>query len=184
MCCRLQRFSIGRFRFSEALNPRHFPDYDGINVYGDIGQQFNMTDTFRALVIPQLVAGGLLSPAAGAQVNAIFGAYSPNFFGTYNINASGYNEVDLIDNNASSFKTDIALHYKPTEDSEIILNSKIGSGNTMLHATNRNMLKNFGLQQHKIEYKNRNLGLRFYHTSENSGNTHDVSVLVLQLVVA
>ena len=176
----------GRFKdgSAEALNPRHFPDYDGINVYGDIGQQFNMTDTFRALVIPQLVAGGLLSPAAGAQVNAIFGAYSPNFFGTYNINASGYNEVDLIDNNASSFKTDIALHYKPTEDSEIILNSKIGSGNTMLHATNRNMLKNFGLQQHKIEYKNRNLGLRFYHTSENSGNTHDVSALGAVMTIA
>jgi hypothetical protein len=76
------------------------------------------------------------------------------------------------------------LHYKPTEDSELILNSKIGSGNTMLHATNRNMLKNFGLQQHKIEYKNRNLGLRFYHTSENSGNTHDVSALGAVMTIA
>ena len=169
---------------TEAQNPRHFPDYDGVNVYGDIGQQFNMTEVFRALVIPELVAGGLLSPAAGAQVNTIFGAYSPNFFGTYNVNASGYNEVDLIDNEASSFKTDIALHFKPTEDSEIILNSKIGSGNTMLHANNRNMLKNFGLQQHKIEYKNRNLGLRFYHTSENSGNTHDVSALGAVMTIA
>ena len=167
----------GRFVGIEEQNPRHYPDYDGVNVYGDIGQQFNMTDVFRGVVIPQLVAGGLLSPAGGAQVNAIFANFSPNFFGTYNVNASGYNENELIDNKASSFKTDIALHYKPTEDSELILNSKIGSGNTMLHATNRNMLKNFGLQQHKIEYKNRNLGLRFYHTAENSGNTHDVSAL-------
>jgi len=169
---------------TEAQNPRHFPDYDGVNVYGDIGQQFNMTDLFRGLVIPQLVAGGLLSPAAGAQVNAIFGAYSPNFFGTYNINASGYNENELLDNNASSFKTDLAFHYKPSEDSELILNSKIGAGNTMLHVTNRNMLKNFGLQQHKIEFKNKNLGLRFYHTSENSGNTHDVSALGAVMTIA
>ena len=46
------------------------------------------------------------------------------------------------------------------------------------------MLKNFGLQQHKIEYKNRNLGLRFYHTSENSGNTHDVSALGAVMTIA
>jgi hypothetical protein len=93
------------------------------------------------------------------------------------INLSGYNEVDLVDNIASTFKTDISLNYKPTEDSEIILNSKIGQGNTMLHATNRNMLKNFGLQQHKIEYNNKNLNLRYYASIENSGNTHDVSAL-------
>jgi outer membrane receptor protein involved in Fe transport len=169
---------------TEVQNPRHFPDYDGLNVYGDLGQQFNMTNVFRAVVIPQLVAGGLLSPAGGAQVNAIFGAFSPDFFGTYNINASGYNENELVDNQASSFKTDIAFHYKPTEDSELILNSKIGSGNTMLHAANRYMLKNFGLQQHKIEYKNKNLGLRFYHTSENSGNTHDTAALGAVMTLA
>jgi hypothetical protein len=40
-----------------------------------------MTDVFRGVVIPQLVAGGLLSPAGGAQVNAIFANFSPNFFG-------------------------------------------------------------------------------------------------------
>ena len=174
----------GRFVGIEEQNPRHFPDYNGVNVYGDSGQTFNMTNVFRAVVIPQLVSQGLLSPAGGAQVNAIFANFSPNFFGNYAINASGYNENDLIDNKASSFKTDIALHYKPTEDSELILNSKIGSGNTMLHAANRNMLKNFGLQQHKIEYKNRNLGLRFYHTSENSGNTHDLQALGSVMVLA
>ena len=168
----------------EAQNPRDFPDYDGVNVYGDIGQRFNMTEAFRGAVIPQLVGAGLLSPAAAAQVNYIFANLSPNFFGNYQINASGYNEVDLIDNKASSFKTDIAFHYKPTEDSEIILNSKIGSGNTMLHASNRNQMKNFGLQQHKIEYKNRNLGLRFYHTAENSGNTHDISALGAVMTIA
>ncbi|MDC0958780.1 TonB-dependent receptor, partial [Flavobacteriaceae bacterium] len=168
----------------EAQNPRDFPDYDGVNVYGDIGQVFDMTAAFRGVVLPSLAQQGLLSMAAAQQVSAIFGAYSPNFFGNYQINASGYNEVDLIDNKASSFKTDIAFHYKPTEDSEIILNSKMGTGNTMLHASNRNQMKNFSLQQHKIEYKNRNLGLRFYHTSESSGNTHDVSALGAVMTIA
>jgi hypothetical protein len=81
-------------------------------------------------------------------------------------------------------KVDVALHYKPTEDSEIIFNSKIGQGNTMLHANNRNNLKNFGLQQHKIEYNNRNLNLRAYTSIENSGNTTDMSALGAVMVLA
>ncbi|MBT5856721.1 MAG: TonB-dependent receptor plug domain-containing protein, partial [Flavobacteriaceae bacterium] len=118
---------------TEAQNLRDFPDYDGINVYGDIGQNFNMTSVFANLVVPGMVASGLLSPAAGGQVAFIFNNLAPNYFGSTVVNAGGYNEVDLIDNKASTFKTDIALHYKPTEDSEIILNSKMGAGNTMLH---------------------------------------------------
>ena len=54
----------------------------------------------------------------------------------------------------------------------------------MLHATNRNMLKNFGLQQHKIEYNNKNLTLRAYTSIENSGNTHDTSALGAVMVLS
>ena len=169
---------------SEAQNSRDFPDYDGVNVYGDIGQNFDMTQIFVGAVLPTLVGNGTFTPAQGAQFGAIFGQINPSFFGSTVINMSGYNEVDLVDNRASSFKTDIALHYRPTEDSEIILNSKMGSGNTMLHATNRNMLKNFGLQQHKIEYNNRNLNLRFYTSIEDSGNSHDVSALGAVMAIA
>ena len=168
----------------EAQNPRDFPDYDGVNVYGDIGQNFDMTQIFTYAVLPALVGNGTFTPAQGAQFAAIFGQMNTDFFGSTVINTSGYNEVDLVDNIASTFKTDISLNFKPTEDSEIILNSKIGQGNTMLHATNRNMLKNFGLQQHKIEYNNKNLNLRYYASIENSGNTHDVSALGAVMAIA
>ena len=168
----------------DAQNPRDFPDYDGVNVYGDIGQNFNMTQVFVGAVLPALVGNGTFTPAQGAQFGAIFGQLNPDFFGSTVINTSGYNEVDLINNIASTFKADISLNYKPTEDSEIIFNSKMGQGNTMLHATNRNMLKNFGLQQHKIEYNNKNLTLRVYTSVENSGNSHDVSALGAVMAIA
>ena len=168
----------------EAQNPRDFPDYDGVNVYGDIGQNFDMTQIFTYAVLPALVANGTFTPAQGGQFAAIFGQMNTDFFGSTVINTSGYNEVDLVDNIASTFKTDISFNYKPTEDSEIIFNSKLGQGNTMLHATNRNMLKNFGLQQHKIEYNNKNLNLRYYASIENSGNTHDVSALGAVMAIA
>ncbi len=88
-----------------------------------------------------------------------------------------YAESDLTDGIASSFKVDVAAHYRFNGNSELIFNTKIGTGNTILHATNRNMLKNFMLQQHKIEYKTRNLNLRAYTSIEDAGNTHDLSAL-------
>jgi hypothetical protein len=165
-----------------SIDPSMYPDYDGVNVYGDIAQNINMDQAFAGLVLPGLVQQGLLSSAQAAFFGNIF--MNNTFFGTQTINATGYKETDLLDNKASSMKADVSLHFKPTEDSEIIFNSKIGQGNTMLHATNRNMLKNFGLQQHKIEYNNRNLTLRAYTSIEDSGNTHDASALGAVMAIA
>ena len=81
------------------------------------------------------------------------GMMAPNYFGSQLLSTQGYAESDLIDGIASSFKVDVAAHYRFNGNSELILNSKVGTGNTIYHATNRNMLKNFGIQQHKIEYK-------------------------------
>ena len=155
-----------------------FPDYNGVNVYGDVGQAVDMDETFIDNVLPLF---GLDAATNAAVTGALQAA---PYFGTYTLNASGYKENQLIDNKASSMKADVSLHYKPTEDSEIIINSKVGQGNTMLHATNRNMLKNFGLQQHKIEYINKNLTMRLYTSIEDSGNTHDTSMLGANMVFA
>ena len=169
---------------TDLADPRTFPDYDGVNVYGELPQNINMNLVFAGQVLPGLVQAGLLTSGQVAAIAPIFTTLNPTYFGTQTINTSGYNENQLIDNKASSMKVDVALHYKPTEDSEIIFNSKIGQGNTMLHANNRNNLKNFGLQQHKIEYNNRNLNLRAYTSIENSGNTTDMSALGAVMVLA
>ena len=60
---------------------------------------------------------------------------------------------------------------------ELVFNSKFGSGNTVFQAANRNMLKNFALQQHKLEYRSPRLTARIYTSIEDSGNTHDMSAL-------
>ena len=161
----------------DSVDPSVMPDYNGVNVYGEVGQTFNMTNVFRAVVLPALVANGTLSGGQAAQINGIVGAFAPNYFGTQTINSTGYKEVDLGDNKASSFKVDLAGHYRIDGNKELIFNSKFGSGNTVLHATNRNMLKNFALQQHKLEYRSPRLTARAYTTIEDSGNTHDMSAL-------
>ena len=158
-------------------DPSTFPDYNGINVYGNQGVNLDMTQTFLGSVIPGLVGLGQLSAGQGAQISAIVGGFAPNYFGSQLLQTTGYSELDLTDGIASSFKVDVAAHYRFNGNSELILNSKIGTGNTMLHATNRNMLKNFMLQQHKLEYKTNNLNIRAYTSIEDAGNTHDLSAL-------
>ena len=161
----------------DAADPSQMPDYDGINVYGEVAQTFDLTAVFRGLVLPSIVRSGAISMAQAQQISGIFGAYAPDYFGTQTIRSTGYKEVDLGDNKASSFKVDLAGHYRIDGNKELVFNSKIGSGNTILHATNRNMLKNFGLQQHKLEYRSPRLTARVYTTIEDSGNTHDMSAL-------
>ena len=162
---------------TELADSSTFPDYVGVNVYGSQGVNLDLTDTFTSLVVPGLVGANLLSAGQGSQIAAIVGGFAPNYFGTQLLQTTGYSELDLTDGIASSFKGDIAVHYRFNGNSELILNSKIGLGNTMFTAANRNMLKNFSIQQHRIEYKTKNLSLRAYTSIEDSGNTHDLSAL-------
>ncbi len=152
-------------------------DYDAINKYGEVTQNVNLTNAFVGAVLPGFVQAGLLPAAQLPVLQATFQNYAPNYFGSSRIASTGYNETDLTDNKAQSLKGDFAIHYRPWEGAELILNSKVGKGNTMLHATNRNVLKNFGLYQNKAELNVGNLNLKAYLTIEDSGDTHDISAL-------
>ena len=160
------------------------PGYNGVNVYGEIPQLINYTNVFRANVLPVFVQQGLLSSAQAAGVNQIFGLFAPDYFGTEIVRNTGYKEMELHDGGTSSFKVDLSAHYRIDGNKELIWNSKIGSGNTIYHATNRNNLKNFQLQQHKLEYRTPKLTARAYTTIEDSGNTHDMEFLGIRMALA
>ena len=50
---------------------------------------------------------------------------APNYFGSQLLSTQGYAESDLTDGIASSFKVDVAAHYRFNGNSELILNSKV-----------------------------------------------------------
>ncbi len=162
----------------------YLPGYNGVNVYGEIPQTINYTNVFRANVLPVFVQQGLLSSAQAAGVNQIFGVFAPDYFGTEIVRNTGYKEMELHDGGTSSFKVDLSAHYRIDGNKELIWNSKIGNGSTIYHATNRNNLKNFQLQQHKIEYRTPKLTARAYTTIEDSGNTHDMEFLGIRMAFA
>jgi len=132
-------------------------DFDGVNVYGDEAA----TDLKR--VVDGLVANGSLPSSALGVV--------PNV----RVSRDGYNEVDLMSNEAKSLKFGASLHYRPwgNDRLEIIWNSKYGRGNTIYQGQNRYNISNFFMEQHKLEFRGKNFFVRGYYTGEDAGDSYD-----------
>lgn len=92
------------------------------------------------------------------------------------VSRTGYREVDLIDYTARSLKVSGALHYRPYGDDrlEVILNSKVGNGNTIYQGGQRYSIRNFLLHQHKLEVKGKNFFVRGYMTDEDAGDSYNM----------
>ena len=91
------------------------------------------------------------------------------------VSRTGYEERYLNDNEIKSVKADFSVHIKPmANDFEIIGQYKLGFGNTIYQGANRYALKNFFMQQGKIEIKNRNFFVRAYITDEDAGDSYDM----------
>ena len=136
---------------------RDDPDYDGVNVYGDeVSTDINdVAQTLESL--------GLAPPGSSALVPS------------QNVSRTGYDERDLTNYNAESIKADWGLYFRPWEnDFEIQYVGKVGSGNTIYQGANRYNIKNFFLQQHKLEVKNNNFFVRGYVTEDKAGDSYDM----------
>jgi iron complex outermembrane receptor protein len=90
---------------------------------------------------------------------------------------TGYREQDLIDYNARSIKGDIALHYRIKGDLELLYNYRHGSGNTVYQGTEKYAIRDFSLQYHKLELRNRNFFVRAYTTFTDAGKSYNVGAL-------
>lgn len=91
------------------------------------------------------------------------------------VSRTGYREQDLTDNKVESVKADFSLHFKPwANDFEIILQHKLGFGNTIYQGANRYSLKDFYMDQTKVEVKGKNFFVRGYMTTEDAGNSYDM----------
>ena len=156
----------------QDADPSLFPTYDGKNVYGEQSSTWNMTSIFTNLVLPGLGAQFGLPAAQTSYYASLFNAFAPNYFGTQEIMTTGYNEMAVDPTgDASNFKFNIAAHYRFNGNSELVYVFNNGRGNTVLQGAARYKMLNFGIQQHKLEYRTKNFMARAYKTIESSGNT-------------
>ncbi|NIJ44217.1 outer membrane receptor protein involved in Fe transport [Wenyingzhuangia heitensis] len=90
---------------------------------------------------------------------------------------TGYAEQDLINSDTDSFRASFSAHFKPiknNDDTEVILSSKFGTGNTIYQGASRYALRNFIMHQHKLEIQSKHLMIRSYVTLENAGDSYDI----------
>ena len=98
------------------------------------------------------------------------------------VSRTGYRDQDLNDNKIKSVKADFSLHFKPwANDFEIILQSKVGTGNTIYQGANRYALKNFYMNQNKLEVKGKNFFVRAYMTTEDAGDSYNMTFAGLKV---
>lgn len=93
---------------------------------------------------------------------------------TYNVRRTGYWEKDLVKPDVNTTKADLGLFYKPTEKSQISYVYRIGTMDGVFQRGNKVQLDNVLLQSHAVEYKNRNLQIRAYSNSENTGDSYNL----------
>ncbi|MBT8323968.1 MAG: TonB-dependent receptor [Winogradskyella sp.] len=132
-------------------------NYDGLNVYGDeVSTNINE-------VAQTLISLGIIPSGSDALIPSV------------DVSRTGYNERDLTNYNAESIKADWGLYFRPwADDFEIQYVGKVGSGNTIYQGANRYNIKNFFLQQHKLEIKNDNFFVRGYVTEDKAGDSYDM----------
>ena len=86
--------------------------------------------------------------------------------------STGYNDVDMFGSETNNTKANLAVHYRPNSNSEIIVQSLFGTGTAPLSTGGtRYHMDNVEIQQHKVEYKSGGLTSRFYYTKEDAGDT-------------
>lgn len=133
------------------------PNYQGLNFYGD------EASTNLRTVGSALAGMGIIPTSAIALL--------PNS----SVSRTGYREQDLYDNKIESVKADFSLHFKPWKnDTEIILQYKLGFGNTVYQGANRYALNDFFMAQTRVEVKGKNFFARAYMTTEDAGNSYDM----------
>ena len=160
------QYDLGAVGTEDAISAfRSGPAHDGLNIYGDEvalsgtpdGSPKNLNE------VAQLLEGSLLPVGASALVPAV------------DVARTGYRESDLTDYKAESLKAYFTLNYRPfANNTEIIWSSKIGSGSSIYQGSNRYAIRDFALQQHKLEFRGDNFFLRGYTTIENAGNSYDM----------
>jgi outer membrane receptor protein involved in Fe transport len=133
------------------------PDYNAVNVEGE--------QAFTSGVIAKAIAD-----TAGMPTLVDLFALSPNYFKT--VYSTGYKLVDLMGNDTYNTKGNFAIHYRPNSNTEISVQSLIGTGKAPLYtgATVYN-LDEVLVQQHKVELKSGGLKAKFFYTHEDAGNT-------------
>jgi outer membrane receptor protein involved in Fe transport len=113
---------------------------------------------------------GILGPSAAARGFSVTD-YLPAIPG-HTVSRTPYREQELIDYNAKNFKVNAGLYYRINDKMELSYLFNSGSGTSIYTGAQRYSLKNFGIDQHRLQLRGDNFYLRGYTTIEDSGDSY------------
>lgn len=161
------------------------PFYDfGIRAAKKFSPHFAGKANFTYLQASEWIASDKRSMTSGGESHAVNQNYDGlNTYGdevtTFipnvgQVSRTGYTEESLGSNKIQNVKADFSAHIKPwANENEIIMQYKVGFGNTVYQGANRYQLKDFYMDQMKLEFKGKNYFARIYRTNEDAGNSYD-----------
>ncbi len=152
-----------------------FLNYAAQNAYALQGTSFDSP----SLASLRAVFGGILGPSASAQ-GANVTDYLP-FIPGHTVSRTPYREADLIDYHAKNLKINVGAYYRLSDKVELSYLFNKGSGTSIYTGAQRYSLKNFGIDQHRIQLRGDNFYLRAYATLENSGDSYITEFLGIKI---
>ena len=150
-------------------------NYAAQNAYALDGGPFDSND----LASLRTVFNGILGGSAGSQ-GAGVQDYLP-FIPGHTVARTPYKESELIDYNAKNLKYSAGLYYRLNDKVELSLLYNHGSGTSIYTGAQRYSLKNFGIDQYRLQLKGDNFFVRAYTTQENSGDSYITEFLGIKI---
>ncbi len=136
--------------------------YNGVNVYG------NQLLTIGQIADQQIAAGNQnVAAIRNLLPDGEAGAFTP----------TGFPESSFVDNTSESLKLGTALHYRLTDNYEVLGQFNWGAGSSVYTANDRFVLDDFNIWTAKFEVKNPNFFVRAYTTQEDAGDTYAANTL-------
>ncbi len=93
--------------------------------------------------------------------------------GVGRVSRTGYEERFLLDYDVYSVKLNGALHYRVSDNIELIYQYNYNQGRAAYTGSNRFQLNNFNFQQHRLEMKGSNYFIRAYASIEDSKDSYN-----------
>lgn len=136
--------------------------YNGVNVYG------NQLLTIGQIADQQIAAGNQdVAAIRNLLPDGEAGAFTP----------TGFPESSFVDNTSESLKLGTALHYRLTDNYEVLGQFNWGAGSSVYTANDRFVLDDFNIWTAKFEVNNPNFFVRAYTTQEDAGDTYAANTL-------
>ncbi len=163
------------------------PNFDGMHLYGDETQIpifFNDPSLTNAVVdaltpgfTEAFIAGGVPPGYAELLATQYLSTNVP-LLNPIQFTRDGFREEDLLDNrDVGSIKADAALHYRFNDNWEASYTYRFGQGTGVLQGSERFVIKDFTLQNHKLELTSPTLSARAYMTQTDAGDSYNLGAL-------